>query len=78
MFPSSTEDGSIEAASQPSGCLNLSSFRPQLRTAPLKQGLLPHCRICDRLFPSSTEDGSIEAMTQQHSPAASAAVSVLN
>ncbi len=60
-FPSSTEDGSIEALQSESLPADTTGFRPQLRTAPLKpqrRGTLLWSR---RMFPSSTEDGSIEA-----------------
>ena len=61
-FPSSAEDGSIEA--QPVDMRPpraAARFRPQLRTAPLKQGVPGIRRSFTILFPSSAEDGSIEA-----------------
>ncbi len=61
-FPSSAEDGSIEAstlltARPPSEW----RFRPQLRTAPLKQLVSELHDSHETEFPSSAEDGSIEA-----------------
>ncbi len=62
-FPSSTEDGSIEAdLIEFADNASTLRFRPQLRTAPLK---LQHCLNPPPppyVFPSSTEDGSIEAV----------------
>ncbi len=60
-FPSSTEDGSIEASPDQRETMQSSGFRPQLRTAPLKRFSLEIRRAPPRRFPSSTEDGSIEA-----------------
>ncbi len=61
-FPSSTEDGSIEAfGGLAFDGLAIYSFRPQLRTAPLKLHDQDMVSACGGRFPSSTEDGSIEA-----------------
>ncbi len=73
MFPSSTEDGSIEARKPHWQFWGRDRrFRPQLRTAPLKRGHSHASRDAPDRFPSSTEDGSIEALQSDAVQAAGA------
>ncbi len=78
-FPSSTEDGSIEVRISPADSARVcASFRPQLRTAPLKLQTLGGVQQPDSGFPSSTEDGSIEVAIRAACLGTHQGVSVLN